>query len=214
MPCAGETHVQPGPEVMFKAAEKLLQQTTWQSVLLPRQSTSSLLLMHIPSFSSGYGLSAAAGTVCCFKATLLPPNSYYPKVKKWLSGELPPVPLSASRVMHGLQTTMLIGLVTLLAVGMLLSYARPDADGLFHSTAALLYLLYCMDLFLGQPKMDMALVAIVLLPQLGAAAVMQLAAIVAPFLLVALYAVWAITYRVSALVCLLRGCCQWWWWLW
>lgn len=205
MPGAGETHVQPALEVMFKAMEKLLQQTAGQSVLLPRQSTSSLLLMHMPSFSSGYGLSAAAGTVCCFKATLLPPNSYSPKVKKWLSGELPPQPLSASRVMHGLQTTMLIALVTVLAVGMLLSYTRPDADGLFHSTAALLYLLYCMDVFLGKPQLDMALVAIVLLPQFGAAAVMQLAAVVAPLLLVALYAVWAVAYRVSALVLLLRG---------
>ena len=62
-----------------------------------------------------------------------------------------------------------------------------------------------MDLFLGQPKMDMALLAIVLLPHFGAAAVMQLAAVVAPLLLVALYAVWAVAYRVSALVFLLRG---------
>ena len=205
MPGAGETHVHPGLEVMFKAAEKLLQQTARQSILLPRESTSSFLLMHMPSFSSGYGLSAAAGTVCCFKATLLPPNSYCPKVKKWLSGQLPQEPLSARRVMHGLQTTMLIALLSVLAVGMLLSYTRPDADGLFHSTATLLYLLYCTDLFLGQPKVDMALVAIVLLPQFGAAAVMQLAAVVAPLLLMALYAVWAVAYRVLALVLLLRG---------
>ena len=41
-----------------------------------------------------------------------------------------------------------------------------------------------MDLFLGQPKVDMALVAIVLLPRYGVAAVMHLAAVVEPLLLV------------------------------
>lgn len=206
---AGKTHMQPRLEIIFKAAEKLLRQTACQSVFLPRETTSALLLTQPTTFfSSGYGLGAAADTVCSFKATLLPPHEYRPKVKNWLSGELVAKPLTASRLMYGLQITSLIAMVVLIVVGTWMSYTSPETDGLFHSAAALLYVLYCMDLFLGQQKLDMVLIAVVLFPQLGMLAVMQLAAVVAPLLLVVLYAAWAVTCRVSALVVLLDGLWQ------
>ena len=204
MPHAGKTHMQPGLEAIFKAAEKLLQQTACQSVFFPRETTSTFMLLRSATFSSDYGLGAAADTVCCFKATLLPPHEYRHRVKNWLSGRLAAKPLTASRLMFGLQTTTLIAMVAVIAVGMLTWYRSPETDGLFHSAAALLYLLYCIDLFLGQPKLDMALIVVVLFPQFGMAAIMQLAAIVAPLLLVALYAVWAVACRVSALALLLH----------
>lgn len=205
MPNAAKIHMQPGLESIFKAAEKLLQQTACQSVFLPRETTSTFMHLQSASFSSDFGLGAAADTVCCFKATLLPPHEYRHRVKYWLSGQLAAKPLTASKLMYGLQTTALIAMVAVIAIGMLVSYGSPETDGLFHSAAALLYLLYCIDLFLGQPKLDMALVAVVLFPQFGMVAVMQLAAVVAPLLLVVLYAVWAVACRVSALALLLHG---------
>ena len=147
----------------------------------------------------------AADTVCAFKATVLPPHEYCRKVKKWLSGELAAKPLTASRLMYGVQITTLIAMGALVAAGALMSYTRPETDKLFRSAAALLYLLYCMDLFLGKPKLDMALIAVVLFPQLGMVAVMQLATVLAPLLLVVLYAAWTIACRVSSLVVLLHG---------
>ena len=203
VPDSGKTHMQPGLEVIFKAAEKLLRQTACQSVLFPRENTSKFMLQPA-SFSSDYGLGAAADTVCCFKATLLPPHEYCHRVKKWLYGRQAAKPLTASRLMYGLQTTALIVMVAVIAVGLLTSYGSPQTDGLFHSAAALLYLLYCIDLFLGQPKLDMALVAVVLFPKFAMVAIMQLAAVVASLLLVVLYAVWAVACRVSAFVLLLH----------
>lgn len=180
----------PGPssiEVILHVAENLLLQTAGYSILLPRETTSAQWTLRSATFSSLGSLGTAADTVCCFKATLLFPHEFRPKVKNWLSEEPVPKALSASSMIFCLQTTVVMALVVLLAAGLLISHARPETDDLFHPAAALLFLLFCIDLLLGQPKLDMALMAVVLFPQLGVAAMIQLAAFAAPILLAPLY---------------------------
>lgn len=84
-----------------------------------------------------------------------------------------------------------------MAAGMLISHSRPETDDLFHPAAALLYLLFCIDLILGHPKLDMALIAVVLFPQLGVTAMLQLAALVVPILVAMLCGFRAVICAVS-----------------
>ena len=164
--------------------------------------TSTLWVVQSATLSQPFNLSAAADTVCSFKSTLLFPNEYRPKVRNWLSDEPVSKALTASTLICGLQTTIVMVKVVLLAVGMLISHARPETDDLFHPAAALLYLLFCIDLILGQPKLDVALIAVVLFPQLGVAAMLQLAALAVPILFAVLCAFKAVTCASSLLVTL------------
>ena len=128
LPDTGNIHSQPA--ILFQAAEKFLVEVAHQSVFLPQETASAFVVVRSAIFSSSYGLGAAADTVCCSKATLLCHHKYRPK--NWLSEEPVSKPLTASKLIFGLHTTTVIAMMALLAAGMLISYASPETDGLFH----------------------------------------------------------------------------------
>ena len=157
--------------------------------------------------ASCYGLALAAITVCNFKATVLNPHEYQGRVQNYLSTEPIQLPFTVQRLMFGVQTVAVMAIFALLAAGLLLSYMRPEIDDLFCLSAALLFLLFCMQIIVGQPTLDMTLVAVALLPQLGLPAVMQLAALSAPLALDALYALWTVICILWTALAVLYGFC-------
>ena len=79
-PSAGRAHMQPGLEVLFKAAEKLLHQTACQRF----------------SFQEGDQFNVHAHALSKLQLTVM----------EWLSRELAAKPLTASRLMYGVQITV------------------------------------------------------------------------------------------------------------
>ena len=191
----------------FQAAEAFLLRTAQQSVLLPKAPMSGPLIMTPSCTASCYGLALAAITVCSFKATVLNPHEYRGRVKNYLSTEPIQLPFTVQRLLFGVQTMAVMTMFALLAAGLLLSYMRPDIDDRFCLPAALIFLLFCMQIIVDQPTLDMTLVAVALLPKLGLPAVMQLAAFFAPVALGALYALWTVACILWTALAVLYGFC-------
>ena len=192
---------------LFQAAEAFLLHIAQQSVLLPKAPLSGPLIMTPPTAASCYGLALAAMTVCSFKATVLNPHEYQGRVKNYLSTEPIQLPFTVQRLMFGVQTVAVMAIFALLAAGLLLSYMRPEIDDLFCLPAAVIFLLFCMQIIVDQPTLDMTLVAVALLPQLGLPAAMQLAALFAPVALGALYALWTVICILWTALAVLYGFC-------
>lgn len=182
-PSASQHHGQSSIEVILQAAENLFLQIASYSILLPRETTSALWVVQSATFRQPFSLGAAANTVCCFKSTLLVPNEYRPpKVRNWLSAEPVPKGYHCKHLDLWATDNYSHGEGDIVGCGHAHLNAEPETDDLFHPAAALLYLLFCIDLILGQPKTDLALIAVVLFPQLVLAAMPQLAALAVPIL--------------------------------
>ena len=136
---------------------------------------------------------------------MLNPHEYQARVKNYLSTEPVQLPLIVQGLLFGVQTMAVMAISALLAAGLLLSYTRPEIDDVFCLPAALIFLLFCMQIIFDHSTLDMTLVAVALLPQLGLPAVLQFVALFAPVALGALHAVWAVICILSTSLAVLYG---------